>query len=568
MPKIEVLEKTFFELVGRKLEDKDEFEDLLQAAKAELDEWKRDGEDERTIKIELNDTNRPDLWSTAGLARSLRVYLGGKRPAYPFFSRKGDLKEAGNRRVIVDPKLKDIRPYIAAFVISGKPISDAMLRDVIQTQEKLCGNYGRKRKSIAMGVYRSEIMRYPVHYSAADPDKTSFVPLGMETPLSLRRILAEHPKGIEFGPIVAAFPAFPYLSDDRGGTLSFPPVINSAEIGAVRVGDRDLFVEMTGTDLPTLTVACNIVACDFADAGYDILPVRIEYPYDTPFGRAVVTPFYFQEPVAADLAQVRRITGVALSMDEVGEALARMGNEFNAEGERVTVRPAGYRNDFLHAVDVIEDVIIGRGMKSFAPEPPRDFTIGRVTPLETFSRKAKNVMVGLGFQEMVYNYLGSGRDLFERMNGDGAELVRIANPMSESFEYLRSSILPSLLNSESVSSRAAYPHLMFEIGKVCFKNAEENHGVSTRCRLGWFASARDANYNLAASQLNTLLFFLSREYSLAAAEDGRFVPGRAAVVNYRGKEIGRFGEIHPAVLENWGITVPCVAGEIDLEALI
>jgi phenylalanyl-tRNA synthetase beta chain len=29
-----------------------------------------------------------------------------------------------------------------------------------------------------------------------------------------------------------------------------------------------------------------------------------------------------------------------------------------------------------------------------------------------------------------------------------------------------------------------------------------------------------------------------------------------------------FGEIHPEVLENWGVTVPCTAGEIDLDALI
>ena len=27
-------------------------------------------------------------------------------------------------------------------------------------------------------------------------------------------------------------------------------------------------------------------------------------------------------------------------------------------------------------------------------------------------------------------------------------------------------------------------------------------------------------------------------------------------------------EIHPEVLENWGITVPCTAGEIDLDALL
>jgi len=43
---------------------------------------------------------------------------------------------------------------------------------------------------------------------------------------------------------------------------------------------------------------------------------------------------------------------------------------------------------------------------------------------------------------------------------------------------------------------------------------------------------------------------------------------RAAAIIYKGKPIGVFGELHPEVLENWGVTVPCTAGEIDLDALI
>ncbi|MCL2601483.1 MAG: hypothetical protein FWD91_01570, partial [Treponema sp.] len=44
--------------------------------------------------------------------------------------------------------------------------------------------------------------------------------------------------------------------------------------------------------------------------------------------------------------------------------------------------------------------------------------------------------------------------------------------------------------------------------------------------------------------------------------------GRAAQVICKGKAIGVFGELHPAVLENWGLTMPCTAAEIDVEALL
>jgi len=52
------------------------------------------------------------------------------------------------------------------------------------------------------------------------------------------------------------------------------------------------------------------------------------------------------------------------------------------------------------------------------------------------------------------------------------------------------------------------------------------------------------------------------------SDDPRFIPGRAASIKRDGKTIGVFGEIHPETLENWGVTVPCTAGEIDLDALL
>ena len=60
---------------------------------------------------------------------------------------------------------------------------------------------------------------------------------------------------------------------------------------------------------------------------------------------------------------------------------------------------------------------------------------------------------------------------------------------------------------------------------------------------------------------------LFRSINLEAA-DSRFIPGRAASVMYRGRPIGVFGELHPEVLENWGLTMPCTAGELDIEALL
>jgi phenylalanyl-tRNA synthetase beta chain len=62
----------------------------------------------------------------------------------------------------------------------------------------------------------------------------------------------------------------------------------------VKPGDRRLFIDLTGPDLEILLTAGAIAACDFADMGFTVLPVRVEFPDDTPWGRAVTTPYYFQ----------------------------------------------------------------------------------------------------------------------------------------------------------------------------------------------------------------------------------------------------------------------------------
>jgi len=562
MPKIEVYEDALYKYIGKKIVG-DEFVKLLSVAKAEFD-----GREEDILKIELNDTNRPDLWSTAGLGRQLRIYLGGERKEYPFFSVKGNIKECGNRTIEVDPALGKIRPFISAFAIKGKSMDEALLKDIIQTQEKLCWNYGQKRKSIAMGVYRSDLFKYPVKYIAADPDKESFIPLGFDKKLTLREIIKQHPKGEEFGSIIQGFEKYPYITDSQGKTLSLPPIINSNDIGAVVAGDKELFVEMTGTDIYSLMLAASIVACDLYDAGYEILPVKTIYPYDTPFGREVTTPFYFQQPVKTDISCVNKLLGENFKVNEAVSYGKKMGCRIEGDGNSLILYPAEYRNDFLHPVDIIEDIMIGKGLTNFEPIMTDDFTKGKLSDATIFGRKIKNIMVGLGFQEMVYNYLGSAKDFIEKMNMKGDDVVKISNPMSENFEYLRPSIIPSLLNSESVSGNGVYPHKIFETGKIAIKESKENYGVITINSLGFLSADKDAGFNLVNSQLSAIMFYISAEYTIVEAEDARFIKGRCAKIISKGKNIGIIGEINPLVLENWGIGAPCAVCEINLDLIL
>jgi len=47
-----------------------------------------------------------------------------------------------------------------------------------------------------------------------------------------------------------------------------------------------------------------------------------------------------------------------------------------------------------------------------------------------------------------------------------------------------------------------------------------------------------------------------------------YIPGRAGRVVVGGWEVGIIGEVAPAVLSHWGITVPCVAFELNLTQVV
>jgi phenylalanyl-tRNA synthetase beta chain len=150
----------------------------------------------------------------------------------------------------------------------------------------------------------------------------------------------------------------------------------------------------------------------------------------------------------------------------------------------------------------------------------------------------------------------------------GDSIIRIANPMTENYEFVRQSIIPSLLASESVSGNAVYPHKMFEIGKVAWLDNRENSGTKTSDYLGFFAADRDVGFTEASSHVSALFFYLSKQYSLEESNDSRFIYGRAATIIYNNSSVGVFGEIHPGVLEQWGIQMPCIACEVDLDLII
>ena len=128
-------------------------------------------------------------------------------------------------------------------------------------QDKLDQTYGRNRQKTSIGIYNFDLIKPPIEYTAVKPEEISFVPLGFTEKMSLDEILEKHPKGIEYGQIVKKNPLYPMLFDSEGKVLSFPPIINSNDLGKITEESRNLLVEVTGTSHKTVINTLNPGNC-------------------------------------------------------------------------------------------------------------------------------------------------------------------------------------------------------------------------------------------------------------------------------------------------------------------
>lgn len=560
MPTITVRKKDLEGLLGDQV-SLNRLETLLPWVKGEIKEYQESTDE---LKIELSDSNRPDLWCVEGIVRQIRCGLQKRPVRYPF---DGPKKEKAKYQIRVDGDLREIRPFVGGFVAKALNLGDEMLAQMIQTQEKLSEIFGRKRQTLSIGYYRLSEITFPVFYRTTLPDEVRFVPLGFDEPMSPQELLISHPKGIQYGHLLASKDVYPILMDSRDRVLSLPPIINSREIGEVRVGDEGLLVEATGTDLRMLLLVINILAANLYDRGARIEPVEVIYPYSTDWGRSIQMPLSLARPIKVTPREIREALGQQTETKEVRDLLRGYGYEVKGRGHSLLVCNPFYRDDVMHVVDVIEDVAISRGYNSFTPMMPSQFTVGALSPIECLSDRVRELLIGFGFQEVITNILMSKTDLLDRMHLE-EKVVEIENAISESFSALRHWIVPSLLKVESASSKAFYPHRIFEVGEVALYDEDSNLGSRTVLQLGGLLVHAGASFSEMHSFLEMLFYYLGRDYSLEPVDHPSFIPGRTGKIRVKASEIGLIGELHPVVLESWAIHMPCTVFEVTLDFLL
>lgn len=501
-----------------------------------------------TLNVEFF-PNRPDLYSVEGVARALRGFLRLEKGLVEYPTGKSDVV------LKVDPSVSEVRPYIVAGMMRNVDMTDELIRSLMEVQEKLHLTLGRRRKKLAIGVHDFRSLKPPFIYKAVDPASVSFAPLGYYDEMNMQEILERHEKGQEYAWVLEGKSTYPIILDSESQVLSFPPIING-NVTTVTEATTDIFLDLTGTDLNTAKAALNIISTMMAERGASIETVEVVYQ-----DGAMTLPDLHPRERTITGKEVNQLLGTRYTNDEILESLERMRYGASQVGDDILVKVPAYRNDVIHNVDLIEDIAIAAGYENIKSVLPKALTFGKELRIETVSGMARRTMIGFGYQEVKSLNLSSMQDQFEQMrHGESADVLRIANPITEDMDCVRVSLFPSLFRFLQANKHRDLPQNVFEVGDVVL-------GMDTRRRLAVLSMHPRASFTEMKSLIQSLLRDLGLRYELVNVDDEAYIPGRVAGIEVGGKNIGSFGEFHPEVIGNFELGYPVAGLEISLESI-
>ncbi len=553
MPTIDISKKDLEGLVGKKI-PMPELEEALLFAKGEVDSVEGDN-----IKVDIKETNRPDLWSVEGIARELRARLGIEKGIRNYRVAKARVS------CTIEKSVEGSRPFIACAIVRSVKVTDEFIRQIVQLQEKVGMTFGRKRKEAGIGLYDFDRMTPPVFYRGYKDEEIEYVPLDWKVPMRPSEILQQHQKGKEFAHLLKGMDRYPIVIDSKNVVASMPPIINSESTGKITFGTKNIFIESTGYNWETVNIALKVICVALADRGGKIEAVKIIFPKGGPYPKAPVeTPFFRTKKITLDMGYAREISGLELQGKEIVALLGKARYAVKKKADKLELEYPDYRNDILHPVDIVEDILIGYGYNMIGTLRPEMVVTG-AEQLETpYIDKVRDACVGLGLQEVLTFVLTSKGKQANMVGRDPEkeEFVEITNPVSSNWGIMRKSIYPELLEFLSKNKHVEYPQRIFEVGKTVELDANTDTRTRERTKLCIALAGKGCGFTLIKSALVAVCRDLGKKCSLHETSHPALKEGRRAEIT--GDTSGILGEVSEEVKKNFGLEQDVVLLEMEL----
>jgi len=530
--------------------EKDELIDTLPMMSSDIEDY-----DDEEIKVEFF-PNRPDNLSVEGVARSFKGFIG-QEIGFPDYK-----VEDSGEYVTVDKDVAAIRPYIGFAKIDNVDFTGDKLKYIMEFQENLHWVIGRDRKKVAIGIHNADVVEAPFKYIATPKDANAFVPLEKDVEMTPDAILTDHEKGVDYAHLIEDFEKYPLILDKNDNVLSMPPIING-ELTKIKEDTHNIIVDVTGTDERAVNQSLNIICSSFAEVGGQIKSMEVRYEDKT-----IKTPDLTPQEMNVHVDTANSlIGGTSLTAQDIKELLlkARFDAEIIDDNEVKAIIPA-YRVDILHEVDIVENIAVQYHINSVEAELPDINTVAYENDWFKSESIIREIMISLGFQEVMSLMLTNEEAHYEKMNQEEEPHVQVARPITIDRTMIRTSLINSLMEFLEDNKHEDLPQKIFEIGDVLYLDDSKENKTVTSKKLAGLICHSTANFTEIKSVVTSVLSNLGYSMEISDSENKTFIPGRAADVTgsaEKGSVKGFFGEVSPEVITNFTLEYPVIAFEIE-----
>ena len=263
-------------------------------------------------------------------------------------------------------------------------------------------------------------------------------------------------------------------------------------------------------------------------------------------------------------AEINRILGAQIAEEKLKEIFGRLAQEFSADGEKWIFKAPTHRRDLNHKWDLAEEAARFAGYDQIPAAPTKARVVFADNPKGIdLAKKYAALLIGAGFDECKnIDFLGEKE--LKLFGADPKFCIRVKNALAQGWDFLRPTLLPSLLKNVESNLRFGNENLkLFETSKT-FQSMKgfpvENYTVA-----GVLCGHVSAEKFFAQAEKPVDFYFVKGilQNVLGAVDGISFVPSKNAPcymhpkismdIILGGKTIGVFGKIHPLTLKAFGI---------------
>jgi phenylalanyl-tRNA synthetase beta chain len=273
-----------------------------------------------------------------------------------------------------------------------------------------------------------------------------------------------------------------------------------------------------------------------------------------------------QKVIPFEPEKVNKLLGMNISSEEMVDILTKLG--INVKGDKLEI--PFFRVDLNLTADIAEEIIRIHGYNTLnSTLINAESTVGAKTKVQKLQDRVKDLLVEKGFSEM-YAFSFIGHKDFEKCKLDSQKAIKITNPLGEEFSLMRTSMMPTVMQSISTNYNKKNKDVaLFEIGKTYTDengNIAKGEVATETEQIAFALYGKNADFYVVKGIIENILQISNiAKYQLARETEVNLHPGRSAKILIGKDRIASFGEVHPEVLENYGIGEKVYYAVIDIE---